>query len=114
MGALQVRNATAADAEAIAELVNDAFLVERFFVDGDRTNPAAVSHLLETGTLLLAEVDGRLTITNIQLRCSAHNQYEGELFYGHGRPAEKRTLPGKSSSSGPRVAVPRPPEFLSG
>ncbi|PYQ15741.1 MAG: hypothetical protein DMF80_08030 [Acidobacteria bacterium] len=50
MGALQVRNATAADAEAIAELVNHAFLVERFFVDGDRTNPAAVSRLLETGT----------------------------------------------------------------
>jgi hypothetical protein len=42
-------------------------------------------------------VGGEAAVGNIQLRCGAHNRYEGELFYGHGRPAERATLPGKSS-----------------
>jgi hypothetical protein len=41
-------------------------------------------------------VGGEATVENIQLRCGAHNRYEGELFYGHGCPAERATLPGKS------------------
>lgn len=57
---VQVRDATADDAPAIAALVNQAFLVERFFVDGDRTSPAEIARLLETATFLLAEADGRL------------------------------------------------------
>src|SRR5207247_5904382 len=47
---------------------------------------------------------GEATVENIQLRCRAHNAYEGELFYGHGRPtrpSERRTLPGKSSPTPP-------------
>jgi len=60
MATVQVRDATAADTDAIADLINRAFLVERFFVDGDRTSPAEISRLLETGTFLLAETDGRL------------------------------------------------------
>jgi GNAT superfamily N-acetyltransferase len=60
MPTVHVRNATPDDASAIAALVNQAFLVERFFVDGDRTNPADISRLLEKGTFLLAEVEGRL------------------------------------------------------
>jgi hypothetical protein len=39
---------------------------------------------------------GEATAGNIRLRCGAHNRYEGVLFYGHGRPAEGATLPGKS------------------
>jgi hypothetical protein len=46
-------------------------------------------------------VGGEATVDNIELRCAAHNRYEGELFYGHGRRAERRTLPGKSSSPSP-------------
>jgi hypothetical protein len=42
-------------------------------------------------------VGGEATVGNIELRCAAHNRYEGELFYGHGRPAERPTLPGKSA-----------------
>ena len=49
-------------------------------------------------------VGGEPTVENIQLRCRAHNAYEGELFYGHGRPMERRTLPGKSAP--PRFARP--------
>jgi hypothetical protein len=46
-------------------------------------------------------VGGEATVENIQLRCGAHNRYEGELFYGHGRPAERGTSPGKSSPPPP-------------
>ena len=60
MPTVRVRDAIAADAEAIARLVNRAFLVERFFVDGDRTSTGEVLRLLERGTFLLAEAEGRL------------------------------------------------------
>jgi hypothetical protein len=46
-------------------------------------------------------VGGQATVGNIPLRCGAHNRYEGEVFYGHGRPAERRTLPGKSQPPPP-------------
>lgn len=48
---------------------------------------------------------GEPTVGNIQLRCRAHNAYEAELFYGHGRPIERRTLPGKSPAPGPETAT---------
>ncbi len=48
------------DAEAVAAVVNAAFEVERFFVDGDRTTPEEVRALLDRGTFLLAELDGTL------------------------------------------------------
>jgi hypothetical protein len=41
-------------------------------------------------------VGGEATAQNIRLRCRAHNAFESELFYGHGRPTERPTLPGKS------------------
>ena len=49
-------------------------------------------------------VGGEATVENIQLRCGAHNRYEGEQFYGHGRPThptERRTRPGKSQPPPP-------------
>src|SRR6267378_3987773 len=42
-------------------------------------------------------VGGEATVENIQLRCGAHNRYEGELFFGHGRPTDRGARPGKSS-----------------
>jgi hypothetical protein len=46
-------------------------------------------------------VGGEATVANIQLRCAAHNQYEGELFYGRRRLREALTLPGKSRKEAP-------------
>jgi hypothetical protein len=46
-------------------------------------------------------VGGEATVERTHLRCSVHDRYEGELFFGHGRPTKRRTLPGKST--------PRPP-----
>src|SRR6185503_1739489 len=55
-----LREAVPADAPAVAALVNRAFLVEAFFVEGGRTTAEEVAGLLESGTFLLAEEDGRL------------------------------------------------------
>jgi predicted N-acetyltransferase YhbS len=60
MNQLQIRFETDWDAEAIAALVNAAFKVERFFIDGDRINPARVREMLRTGKFLLGEEGGAL------------------------------------------------------
>lgn len=59
--ATQVRAAALADAAAIAELVNLAYRVEDFFIDGDRTNTAEIGAMLAKDMFLLAEDEqGRL------------------------------------------------------
>jgi GNAT superfamily N-acetyltransferase len=50
---LDLRTAEPADAPAIATLVNDAFRSERFFSDGDRTNPGEISRLLQKGKFFM-------------------------------------------------------------
>ncbi len=58
---MQTRTAELKDAENIARLVNDAFRTERFFADGDRTDPDKVRALLPKGKFLLVEDGGALT-----------------------------------------------------
>ena len=58
---MKTRTAQIKDAENIARLVNDAFRPERFFIDGDRTNPEKVRALMKEGKFLLAEEVGALT-----------------------------------------------------
>jgi GNAT superfamily N-acetyltransferase len=55
-----VRIANSADAENIAHLINTAFRPERFFIDGDRTDPDKVRDLLQKGRFLLVEESGTL------------------------------------------------------
>lgn len=55
-----LRVAHSADADAIVRLVNQAFQVERFFLDGDRIHLEAVRELLNKGKFLLAEQAGTL------------------------------------------------------
>jgi HNH endonuclease len=43
-------------------------------------------------------VGGETSVGNIRLLCRAHNAYESERYYGHGRPAKRATLPGKSAA----------------
>jgi N-acetylglutamate synthase-like GNAT family acetyltransferase len=52
---MQVRTAVLADADAITRLINLAFQVERFFMDGDRIGIEEVQQRLGTGRFLLAE-----------------------------------------------------------
>lgn len=60
MPELPMRKAESKDAETIAAVINAAFSVERFFIDGDRTNPDHIRSLLQSGVFLLAEESGRL------------------------------------------------------
>jgi GNAT superfamily N-acetyltransferase len=57
---MNLRRAQLDDAENIARLVNAAFRPERFFTDGDRTNPEKVRELLQKGKFLLTEAAGAL------------------------------------------------------
>jgi len=54
---MRVRIAVAADAEAVTALINAAFVVEKFFIDGDRVNLEMVRGLLVKGAFLIAEDD---------------------------------------------------------
>jgi N-acetylglutamate synthase-like GNAT family acetyltransferase len=87
MPAVQVRDATIDDATAIAALVNQAFLVERFFVDGERTNPDEIARLLETGAFLLAERDGRL-VACVYVESRGERGYFGMLSVDPSRQGE--------------------------
>ena len=51
------RFATDADVEALVELVNEAYLIEAFFVRGPRCSPADVRAHLERGRFLVVQDD---------------------------------------------------------
>lgn len=57
----RVREAAIAEAVALAALINRAFEVERFFLDGDRTDPEKVRELFAKGHFLVAENSTGLT-----------------------------------------------------
>ncbi|HET6142751.1 MAG TPA: GNAT family N-acetyltransferase [Candidatus Acidoferrales bacterium] len=54
------RIATDNDVDAIVHLVNEAFLVEQFFIDRNRTDAAHVRSLMEKGMFLLTDEDSEL------------------------------------------------------
>jgi GNAT superfamily N-acetyltransferase len=49
--------ALAADAEALTAIINRAFVVEKFFIDGDRLNLEMVHEFLGKGEFLIADDD---------------------------------------------------------
>ena len=53
--AISVRRARPDDAAALADLVNRAYAVEGFFVDGNRTTPEEIEKLVAQGTFLVLE-----------------------------------------------------------
>ena len=52
---LRTRVAQITDVDAVAQLINAAFIVEQIAFDGDRINAQAVGELLDKGACLLAE-----------------------------------------------------------
>jgi GNAT superfamily N-acetyltransferase len=83
-----IRIATEADSEAIAGLVNTAFLVERFFIERDRTNPETVRGMMTKGKFLLVE-NGHNIIGSIYAELRGERGYFGMLsidpsHQGHG------------------------------
>ena len=55
-----IREAALAEAEAITALINRAFQVEKFFVDGDRIGVDEVRSRFATGVFLITEEDGSM------------------------------------------------------
>src|SRR5215475_11885370 len=58
--AISVRRATPADAQALADLVNRAYAVESFFVEGDRTDAAEIGRMIDDGIFIVLEHKGGL------------------------------------------------------
>jgi predicted N-acetyltransferase YhbS len=87
MTELKTRFGTDADAEAIASLVNAAFKVERFFIDGDRINPEKVREMMRTGKYLLAEERGEL-IACVYVEIQGERGYFGLLAVDPARQGE--------------------------
>ena len=78
MTELKTRFATEADAEAISALVNAAFKVERFFIDGDRIAPEKVREMMRRGKFMLAE-DGGAMIACVYVELRGQRAYFGLL-----------------------------------
>jgi N-acetylglutamate synthase-like GNAT family acetyltransferase len=55
-----IRIAVAGDAAAVTNLINLAFQVEKFFIDGDRITLAQVESLMSKGDFLVLESEGGL------------------------------------------------------
>jgi GNAT superfamily N-acetyltransferase len=66
------------DASAIVGVVNAAFLVERFFIERDRTNLPTIRGLLKKGTFLLAE-EGKILEGCIYAEVRGERGYFGML-----------------------------------
>ena len=75
---ISMRAAKDGDVHAITRLVNTAFLAERFFIERDRTDPATVRHLMQTGQFLLAE-DGLEPVGCVYLELRGDRGYFGML-----------------------------------
>lgn len=80
-----VRRATAADAEALAQLVNRVYAVESFFVEGDRTHAAELAEMMERGTfLVLDHADQRGLAAAVYVTTDGDRGYFGMLAVGQG------------------------------
>jgi GNAT superfamily N-acetyltransferase len=53
--AVSVRRAQPLDAAAVADLVNRAYEIEAFFVEGDRTNAGEIAAMMERGQFIVLE-----------------------------------------------------------
>ncbi len=58
--AISVRRAQPSDAPALAALINRAYEIEKFFVDGDRTSADEIRRMMGAGTFLVLEAKGAL------------------------------------------------------
>ena len=84
---LSLRNAGAADVDAVTNLINAAFRVERFFIDGDRITASAVRDRLASGVFIVAETDDRL-IASVYVELRGNTAYLGLLAVD---PSQQRT-----------------------
>ena len=74
-----VRTAAVQDAAQLVTLINAAFSVERFLVDGNRTNLEEVTRLLGTGTFLIVDRPGDPPHACVYLEARGDRAYLGLL-----------------------------------
>jgi GNAT superfamily N-acetyltransferase len=58
---MRVRPATVSEAPALVTIINDAFRVEKFFIDADRIDLPQVESFFRKGCFLIAEDDGGIS-----------------------------------------------------
>ncbi len=75
----EIRKAGKDDLSAILSLVNEAFVVERFFLARERTNSEQLSQLFEKGVFLLAEDSSRALAGLIYVELRGERGYFGML-----------------------------------
>ena len=79
-----LRQASAADTDTLVGLINRAYEVEKFFVDGDRISPAQVADLLSRGVFLMADDEsGPVACVYVEIR--GERGYFGLLAVDPGR-----------------------------
>lgn len=81
----KVRIAEESDLPAILKVVNQAFVVERFFLEHERTNLENLSELLQKGTFLLAENALRSLVGALYVELRGDRAYFGMLSVDPGR-----------------------------
>jgi GNAT superfamily N-acetyltransferase len=74
-----MRIATPDDADALARLINDAFVVERFFKRGDRTSPDNVRSLMHEGEFLVRDREDGSPAACVFVKHKAARGYFGML-----------------------------------
>ncbi len=88
----KVRIAQESDLLAILKVVNQAFVVERFFLEHDRTSLENLSELLRNGTFLIAEDAQRRLVGSVYVELRGDRAYFGMLSVD---PARQGTGLGK-------------------
>ncbi len=76
--AISVRRATHNDAPELADLVNDAYAIEKSFVDGDRTDEDEIAAMTKSGVFLVLEQAGGLAAA-VYLERRGETAYFGML-----------------------------------
>lgn len=74
-----VRIAQESDLPAVLKVVNKAFVVERFFLEHDRTSLENLNELLRKGTFLLAEDAQRNLVGSVYVELRGDRAYFGML-----------------------------------
>lgn len=85
---IRVRAAREGDTDAIVSIVNEAYLVEAFFVAGNRTSAAEVRELIHAGQVYVAHDDERV-VACVEVASKDGRGYFGMLavspaVQGHG------------------------------
>ena len=74
-----IRIALQADAPALARVINDAFMVEAFFMIGERTSVDEILELMEAGEFLVTGDTAGAMTGCVYLTCAGERAYFGML-----------------------------------